>query len=233
MLVIFFLNHVHQKRSLTSELLAKLPSRSCSVPRVIAIPVLLTPNMAQLTLKELMSLKIKKTPLIDYSQKSLEDMHEVVLMAGTKHKGKEFQEIFKDDGYNQRVAPRVTEDPQSQQGVELYAYYLRRRLEAEIPQDIQQEKKETRKGKDRPLPVSKPMKDSIAALGSSPPDQKVETMDDTESQWTQVSHLEENMASMGERMLSLEHTLGQIMGYLQQTEQARMGAQAEADRQGQ
>lgn len=238
MLPIFFLNHVHLKRNLISELLARLPSRSCSGPLVPTIPVLQSPIMAKLTLQELVSLQSEKDK-IDYSKKTLEDMHELPLQAGTKHKGKQFQEIYKDQGYNQWVAARVTEDPCSPQGVELYAYYLRKRLEAEIPAAVQQEfqekkeeKKETRKEKGRHPPVSKPTKESIAALESSLTEPLAE-MEESESQWTQVSHLEENMAHMGDRLQTLEHMLGQMMGYLQQQEQARVSAQAAAAPQGQ
>ena len=78
-----------------------------------------------------MALKSQKL-IHDYSQTSIEELGQIKVAVGRKYKGVSFAEIYLDDSYNKWVADHVKENPWSPQGVELYAHYLRRRLEMEI-----------------------------------------------------------------------------------------------------
>ena len=130
MLVTSCVNHVLTLRNIISALLVKHLSEHLQ-----RAPIPVDPSVARngsdQDIPQGMALKSQKL-IHDYSQTSIEELGQIKLAVGRKYKGVSFAEIYLDDSYNTWVPDHVKENPRSPQGVELYAHYLRRRLEMEI-----------------------------------------------------------------------------------------------------
>ena len=218
MLVTSCVNHVLSLRNLISALLVKHLSSTCSEPPSVLILVLRAMAQTKISLKDLMALKSQK--IHDYSQTSIEELGQIKVAVGRKYKGVSFAEIYLDDSYNKWVADHVKENPCSPQGVELYAHYLRRRLEMEIKDQVDLSKPIA---KDPPPQASKRTKESMAASSTGHQIPVPESpFEDKMGSWSQMTDMEENMTQMKDRMLTLESMVGQVLQYLQHPQQAAL-----------
>lgn len=172
--------------------------------------------------------KDKSKPDVDYAKMDLESLGQIRLEAGRKNPGKTFKEIYEmDDSYNQWVLSHVEEDSWSDKGVPLYCHYLCRRLKEEVSL----EEKDQPQGSDRPPSVSKDagyktkaeqqlaeMKKAANLKGrpGSQEDEDLETWSKVDDLEVTMQTMHINMHDMSQRMLQIESTLSQLVGFLQQ-----------------
>lgn len=205
----------------------KVRLRSTLAHQLVSPPVILRlwrhlPVMAK-SLKELMNEKVKayqEEDLQKLQQMSLEELGNQVMKAGREHRGKQFKEIYKNEGYNQWVADHV---PQGKfgPGMKAYAHYLHRRLslgmlgheniESDLTKDVMMKKKMT----EPPNPKEKPMSSKMF-------DHMEQFEEDNVSDWSRVEFLEDQMGqvkanteSMYQRMGQMEEMMSQIWRHLQ------------------
>lgn len=179
----------------------------------------------QMSIKEMMELKVKlehdqevKQSWEQREKMPLQEMGEMVMQAGQKHRGHTFRQIYEDDSYNKWVAAQCCEEGGKHPGVNAYAHYLRRRLQADLAPALAESDQ-------RPLmpKISSTKKDMPAdsSQGSVlepwmaqpvPPYEE----DDAMTQWSKVEVMETEMSEMHQRLAKMEDVMGQVLRHLQE-----------------
>lgn len=155
---------------------------------------------------------------------SLEEMGNLTLKVGSKHKGEKFSQIYEDDSYNNWVASHCDEDPKKSPGMNVYVQYLRRRLQAELGMTVQKEPRsgyrpsmpktmQNKKGNTKEQEMEERQHQAMAK--PVPPFEEDEVM----TQWSKVEVIEGEMNDLTQRMGNMENMLGQILSHMQMSQQ--------------
>ena len=217
MFVTSCVNHVLSLRNLISALLVKHLSSTCSEPPSVLILVLRAMAQTKISLKDLMALKSQKVH--DYSQTNIEELGQIKLAVGRKYKGVSFAEIYLDDSYNTWVPDHVIHAVLREWNSTPITYAVVSRWRSsgfeqanrKRPSSTSVETHQREHGRFEHRPPDSSTRESLRGRDGQ-----------LVSDGSQMTEMEENMTQMKDRMLTLESMVGQVLQYLQQSQQAAL-----------